>query len=612
MSRLLLVAFVFSACAPSGGPGDRPPPIDPPAEPFCGDGVVDRGEECDDGNSDPKDLCGNDCRTSRCGDGVLGVGEECDDGDEDPTDACHECRLTFCGDGHLQGGEGCDDGNSVETDACLSNCQMARCGDGVHRQDAPEGAPGFEACDDGDDDPRDQCTNRCQLARCGDGILRADLFAGEPGYEACDDGNGIVDDGCEPDCRFSPLPRCGDGELQFGEACDDGNRNNNDGCSNGCEEARCGDGIVRTDLRPDEIGFEACEDLDEDDSNGCTNGCLWARCGDGILRRDLQPESPDFEDCDDGNGRNDDACVDGCIDARCGDGFHHLDEEDCDDGNALNSDGCLTNCIAARCGDGFLHEGVEACDDANDEDEDACQNDCRLNVPNILPLDEYSQRRSFLDGQANSTMGIAWDGDAFYSCSGGDEYGERLSHYSFDGHHEGRLVAGIDFRSLFTRVDGEGPLLIRAHDERHIRRWLGDGENEIVLTLVGGDLDPQSAVVFDAHRQEYIARTGATIQRWNHEGQYQGTVTLQGFGDEDREQNYPQSRSLFARASFYFTYSNGYLSAWDDQGERARRIRLVDAGTSSDSHFSLSYAAGNVWIVDAAGGRWRGYELGLP
>ncbi|MBF94599.1 MAG: hypothetical protein CMH58_05495 [Myxococcales bacterium] len=612
MRFFLLLLPLITACPQVGQPGERPPAILPPPEPFCGDGIVDRGEDCDDGNDDPKDLCGNDCRISRCGDGVLGVGEECDDGDDDPSDACHECRSTFCGDGQLQGGEGCDDGNEVETDACLVNCQPAVCGDGVHRLDASEGEPGYEACDDGDDDPRDQCTNRCQEARCGDGILRADLFPDQPGYEACDDGNDITDDGCEPNCRFSALPRCGDGEVQFGEECDDGNRNNNDGCTNGCEEARCGDGIVRVGLAADEPGYEACEDLDDNDFNGCTNACRFARCGDGILRRDLPPDDPQFEECDDGDDADDDACVESCLDARCGDGFHHIDEEDCDDGNVTNSDACLTNCVSARCGDGFLHEGVEDCDDANDENEDACQNDCRLNVPNILPLNEYSQRRSFFDGQTNSTMGIAWDGDAFYSCSGGDEYGERLSRYGFDGTHEGRLLAGLDFRSVFTRVDGEPPLLMRAHQQRQIRRWMGAGENEVEVSLVGGDLDPQSAVVFDTHRQEYVARAGATIHRWNSEGQYQGTVTLQGFGDEDRETNYPQSRSLFARASFYFTYSNGYLSAWTDEGERFRRVRLVDAGTSMDSHFSLSYAAGHVWIVDAAGSRWRGYDLGLP
>jgi len=36
-----------------------------------------------------------------------------------------------CGNGRLDGGEQCDDGNSVDTDACTAQCRDARCGDGA-------------------------------------------------------------------------------------------------------------------------------------------------------------------------------------------------------------------------------------------------------------------------------------------------------------------------------------------------------------------------------------------------------------------------------------------------------------------------------------------------
>ena len=35
----------------------------------------------------------------------------------------------------MSGYETCDDGNLVNEDACLSNCLVARCGDGVVEQD---------------------------------------------------------------------------------------------------------------------------------------------------------------------------------------------------------------------------------------------------------------------------------------------------------------------------------------------------------------------------------------------------------------------------------------------------------------------------------------------
>lgn len=43
-------------------------------------------------------------------------------------------NLTLCGNGRLDPGEECDDGNTVDTDACTSVCQNARCGDGAVQQ----------------------------------------------------------------------------------------------------------------------------------------------------------------------------------------------------------------------------------------------------------------------------------------------------------------------------------------------------------------------------------------------------------------------------------------------------------------------------------------------
>ena len=43
-------------------------------------------------------------------------------------------NLTQCGNGRIDTGEQCDDGNTVDTDACTSVCQNARCGDGAIEQ----------------------------------------------------------------------------------------------------------------------------------------------------------------------------------------------------------------------------------------------------------------------------------------------------------------------------------------------------------------------------------------------------------------------------------------------------------------------------------------------
>jgi cysteine-rich repeat protein len=80
----------------------------------CGNGVRDEGEACDDGRRcadgtpcrgtcadesacQPRGGfgCSRDClKVEMCGDGFVDEGEACDDGNENPADGCDECRLT--------------------------------------------------------------------------------------------------------------------------------------------------------------------------------------------------------------------------------------------------------------------------------------------------------------------------------------------------------------------------------------------------------------------------------------------------------------------------------------------------------------------------------------
>ena len=146
----------------------------------CGDGRVQAGEECDDGNPFDNDACLTDCKTARCSDGQVQAGvEECDDADRDNTNGCTNlCRLPTCGDGFSQPGEQCDDGNSVGGDDCTNECFAPTCGDGVRRRftSGPDGPieltaddDGYEACDDGNTVDTDDCTSGCRAAVCGDG-----------------------------------------------------------------------------------------------------------------------------------------------------------------------------------------------------------------------------------------------------------------------------------------------------------------------------------------------------------------------------------------------------------------------------------------------------------
>jgi cysteine-rich repeat protein len=179
--------------------------------PECGDGVVQAGEECDDGNALNTDACSNACTTPECGDGIVQAGEECDDGNAVNADACsNACTTPECGDGIVQSGEECDDGNGVNADVCSNACTTPECGDGIVQTG--------EQCDDGNVVPNDACTDLCHLPRCGDGILH-------PG-EQCDDGNGIEGDGCTAAC-------------EPGELCLDQVDNDGDGFID-CDDPECG------------------------------------------------------------------------------------------------------------------------------------------------------------------------------------------------------------------------------------------------------------------------------------------------------------------------------------------------------------------------------------
>lgn len=61
----------------------------------CGDGTVDDGEVCDDGNQISGDGCAADCMTDeRCGNGIIDPGELCDDGNLLSHDGCSSACAT--------------------------------------------------------------------------------------------------------------------------------------------------------------------------------------------------------------------------------------------------------------------------------------------------------------------------------------------------------------------------------------------------------------------------------------------------------------------------------------------------------------------------------------
>jgi len=239
----------------------------------CGNGRVETGEECDDGNDVEGDGCDNDCTFScredwECADPDICNGREtcspdthtCGPGPPrqngflcaaDPRSICLEvaCVESTCGDGFVDtgGGEFCD---PPAADGCLEDCGKPCATD----TDCP---------DDGN-----PCNGTEYCAVFTETCARRDPLS--DGSE-CDGEAGLI-------CVSSTCQEsiCGDGyeDSAAGEECDDGNFTDGDGCNRNClyschDTAECDDGLACTEDLCDTEGTHTCINTVRDAGTEC-------------------------------------------------------------------------------------------------------------------------------------------------------------------------------------------------------------------------------------------------------------------------------------------------------------------------------------------------------
>lgn len=254
---LMLLVWALHGCGSEG------------VSPICGDGRLDPGEECDDGNTLSGDGCDASCRmelgSPSCGNGIVEADEECDDANEFEGDGCEpDCRFSCRTD------TDCDDG-----DACngLERCDpfQNRCVASAPLDDGSRCREGEGVCVEG------RCQEQCALP--------SDCESSNPcaGSPSCVSGGCVFEN--ELDGSFCPL---GEDPSSLEGVCVDG----------ACIQSTCGDGFCG----PTESAESCAEDCGE--------------CGDGI--------------CTSGAGETADSCPSDCP-AVCGDGLcsHDEDGESC-------------------------------------------------------------------------------------------------------------------------------------------------------------------------------------------------------------------------------------------------------------------------------------------
>jgi len=303
----------------------------------CGNGYLNTGEECDDGNNDDNDGCSHDCKlevdTFQCDDKCKWTEDKlpCYLANYTDLKVSMTCHRRVCGDGYRTDNEGCDDGNTKDGDGCSSTCEVEpfyKCKESQYEVDGKRSyCEPVKVCGDGFRHPDEECDNLL----VGSGGCNASCFI-EPGY-VCETNN----EG-RSECH---KPICGNGIREGDEECDDGNTNDGDGCSHLCRR---------------EAGFR-CYVPSKGGHSICTSSC-----GDGMKTA--------AEECDDGNLVSGDGCSPSCKIEHGYTCVVDYNEPECAKGS------CLSICYAT-CGDGIVAQ-EEECDDGNDFAGDGCNSTCQI------------------------------------------------------------------------------------------------------------------------------------------------------------------------------------------------------------------------------------------
>jgi cysteine-rich repeat protein len=263
--------------------------VNTPDDTACDDGLFCNGAETCDATQDcqagtPVDCDDADiCTDDSCDEAT----DSCDnifDPGNDPS-----CAAGTCGNGQVEAGEECDDGNTLDGDCCSSTCQFepigSTCDDGLFCT-VDEACDGAGTCGGGN--PRD-CSDGvgCTADTCNE---TTDTCVNLPTDAVCDDGvfcNGM--EICDPaqDCQPGTPVDCDDADICTDDSCNEAesrcdnifNAGNAPECAEQCPDldgdsfSTAGGSCGEVDCDDDDPGVnpgtaEVCDDYKDNDCNG--------------------------------------------------------------------------------------------------------------------------------------------------------------------------------------------------------------------------------------------------------------------------------------------------------------------------------------------------------
>jgi cysteine-rich repeat protein len=341
----------------------------------CGNGVLEKGEECDDGNIDRTDSCvdcrmKNDCVLSTHGDALcgqtlsrlefstfVGMPSACVNIPNNtasllnvaqPCKISEKARSFFV----IPQSKSLYEFVAFSDPDCSAHSESAF---NFHFQDGECGGSLVFGCGR---TVRVECKSR---SVCGNGIVEDE--------EECDPGN-VRSAHCTEHCRIRDVSSsvCGNGVLESGEQCDDGNDDPNDGCNDCTLFMRC---AISHDIN----GGTSCwhtsltgvYDIMFDESKLCLNyNTLYCGRNSVAISYDAYFSAMRYDIYDQGD------CKKPYMGSMFGEGCFELEPSDC-----LVNPSLLVDCKRFDvCGDGVV-TGDEQCDPGDLFDNTDCTQECR-------------------------------------------------------------------------------------------------------------------------------------------------------------------------------------------------------------------------------------------